>query len=155
MARIYLNDLFMPLNPLIERVLRSRFHWPLSIAMAVVAWDGRRSGKRFSTPVGYQWGGDAVVVLISKPATKQWWRNFQSPWPADLVFKGRVRATMGEELPPGSPAFFEACEETLRRLPFMGGQLGGVRYRRNEGLDYEQRKRLEEHARAIRFEFLD
>ena len=155
MARIYLNDLFVPLNPLISWLLRSRAHWPLSIAMAVVSWNGRRSGRRFSTPVGFQPDGEAIVVMISKPTTKQWWRNFQSPWPADLVFEGRERAAMGEELAPGSPAFFEACEETLRRLPFMGSQLGGIRYRRAEGLDADQRKRLEVHARAIRFEFLD
>jgi hypothetical protein len=37
---------------------------------------GRRSGKTFKIPVGYRRTGDTVLVTVSMPDAKQWWRNF-------------------------------------------------------------------------------
>lgn len=152
---IHLNDLIQPLNGLIAKILGSRFHWPLSVGLAVVSWSGRQSGRSFSIPVGYQPREDAIIVMVSKPASKNWWKNFRSPWPADLIVKGQSRSTMGEWLLPGSPDFFDLCEETLCRMPFMGSQLGGIQYDPGRGLNDAERALLIEHAGVLRFELLD
>jgi hypothetical protein len=121
----------------------------------VVSWSGRRSGRHFSIPVGYQTDGDAVIVLLSKPREKSWWKNFRDPWPAELLIRRQQRAVIGQWVEPGNTEFFERIEETLRRLPWMGGQFGGIRYDPDRGLSGEERKILCEKTGVIRFESRD
>lgn len=44
--------------------------------MITIRYVGRRSGKTFETPVGYRRRGDAIVIGVSMPDGKAWWRNF-------------------------------------------------------------------------------
>ena len=62
---------------------------------------------------------------------------------------------MGIWLEPGTDEFFDRLEATLRRLPWMGGQLGGFRYDRKIGLTDDQRRTLCGHAGVIRFELAE
>ncbi|MEU0788499.1 hypothetical protein ABZ342_00440 [Amycolatopsis sp. NPDC005961] len=41
-----------------------------------VTYTGRRSGRTFSTPVGYRRTGDVVTIGVMLPEAKKWWRNF-------------------------------------------------------------------------------
>ncbi|MGW3993597.1 hypothetical protein ACWEF6_08925 [Amycolatopsis sp. NPDC004772] len=41
-----------------------------------VTYTGRRSGRTFSTPVGYRRAGDVVTIGVRLPDAKSWWRNF-------------------------------------------------------------------------------
>jgi hypothetical protein len=91
-------------------------------------------------------------VLLSKPGDKTWWKNFRKPWPATLQIRGRRVAATGVLVAPDDPAFFGFCERTLERLPWMGSQLGGVKYDRNRGLTDDQRATLAEHAAVVRFD---
>lgn len=149
---IYLNDLVYPINGVLKKLLQSRFHGLASKGLMVISWSGRKTGKRFSTPVGYQLDGEAVVVLISKPAEKGWWKNFRSPWPAELTLKGEELTMMGTVVSPDSSDFFRYCEDTLRQLPWMGSQFGGIRYEADKGLDEGQKETLAEFVAIVRFE---
>ncbi len=148
---IHLNDLIDPANGLATAVLRSRLHRIASKRLMILSWEGRLSGRRYSIPVGYQLDDDSVIVLISRPDSKTWWRNFRSPWPAELVIRGKTSSTTGVVIEPGSPEFYEHCETTLRRLPWMGSQLGGFKYDKTAGLTDDQRDTLTEHAAVVRF----
>jgi hypothetical protein len=44
--------------------------------MTVVTYTGRRSGQRFTLPVGYRRQGDEVTIGVEMPDQKSWWRNF-------------------------------------------------------------------------------
>ncbi|GAA4927715.1 uncharacterized protein DUF385 [Actinomycetospora succinea] len=44
--------------------------------MTVVTYTGRRSGRRFTLPVGYRRHGDEVTIGVEFPDRKSWWRNF-------------------------------------------------------------------------------
>ncbi|GAA3458805.1 hypothetical protein J2S66_000066 [Saccharothrix longispora] len=44
--------------------------------LTVVTYTGRRSGRTFSTPVGYRRRGDDVTIRVGLPDAKTWWRNF-------------------------------------------------------------------------------
>jgi hypothetical protein len=44
--------------------------------MVVIRYTGRRSGKSFELPVGYRRTGDQLVIGVSMPDKKSWWRNF-------------------------------------------------------------------------------
>ena len=152
---ISVNSLVSPFNPLVMAILRSRFHGLASKALLVVSWSGRKTGRRFSIPTGYRRDAGDVIVLLSKPGEKSWWKNFRSPWPADLLLEGRERTAMGELVPAGSDEFFRLVEATIRTTPFMAKQFGLAGYDPAQGLSREDRDRLCEGAAAIRFELAD
>lgn len=54
--------------PLVGKLVRK--------GITVVSYTGRRSGRTFSTPVGYQRQGDVVSIQVMMPDDKTWWRNF-------------------------------------------------------------------------------
>lgn len=153
MAKV--DDFIRPFNPLVMKLLRSRFHPMLSGALCIVSWSGRKSGQRFSIPTGYQRDGDDVVILLSRIGKKSWWKNFRSPWPADLLIAGRDRTAMGEVVAAGSDEFFRLVEATIRATPFMAKQFGLAGFDPARGLSTADRAILLEQAGAIRFELTD
>ena len=152
---ISLNSLFSSLNGVVIALLRSRLHFLASKGLLVLSWSGRKSGRRFSIPVGYQEDDGAVIVMISKRDEKNWWKNFQTPWPAELYVRGKLHGALGEVVPIGSAEFISHCHRTLERLPWMGSQFGGVQFDRVVGLTEEQRATLSIHVGVVRFEFDD
>lgn len=44
--------------------------------IAMVTYSGRRSGRTFSIPVAYRRSGQDVIIAVSMPDAKTWWRNF-------------------------------------------------------------------------------
>ncbi|NKE57256.1 nitroreductase family deazaflavin-dependent oxidoreductase [Lentzea sp. PSKA42] len=54
--------------PLVGKLVRK--------GITVVSYTGRRSGRTFTTPVGYQRKGDLVKIQVMMPDAKTWWRNF-------------------------------------------------------------------------------
>jgi len=65
--------------PLLGRLVRR--------GLVVIRYDGRKSGKTFELPVGYRRSGDTVIIGVSMPDKKNWWRNFLGDG-APLVFLG-------------------------------------------------------------------
>jgi hypothetical protein len=61
--------------------------------LVTIRYVGRRSGKTFEIPVGYRRRGDAIVIGVSMPDSKAWWRNFLGDGqPLTLLgFDGRDR----------------------------------------------------------------
>ncbi|WP_031465938.1 hypothetical protein [Sciscionella sediminilitoris] len=60
--------------------------------ITVVTYTGRRSGRRFSTPVEYRRHADTVRIGVRMPDTKNWWRNFTDPGgPISLGLDGAER----------------------------------------------------------------
>ena len=61
--------------------------------LTIVTYTGRRSGKTFSTPVGFQRAGDTVTIGVAIPDLKNWWRNFlDHPQPLSLELDGAQRS---------------------------------------------------------------
>ncbi|WP_433533526.1 nitroreductase/quinone reductase family protein [Micromonospora sp. CA-263727] len=48
----------------------------LSRGLTVVTYTGRRSGRTFSTPVGYRRTGETITIKVMMADSKNWWRNF-------------------------------------------------------------------------------
>ncbi len=63
-------------NTMVAWLLQSPAHGVLSRSTALVRYTGRRSGRQITTPVQYAADGDALVILVGRPQTKRWWRNF-------------------------------------------------------------------------------
>jgi hypothetical protein len=149
------DDYVRPFNPLVATILRSRFHMLLSGALCVVSWSGRQSGKRFSIPTGYQREGDEVIVMLTKPFEKSWWKNFRSPWPADLLLAGEERTAMGELVPAGSDAFLALVGKTVRATPWMAKQFGLEGFDPAVGWTPALKQQAAIGAAAVRFELTD
>jgi hypothetical protein len=72
-------------NPVMKRLLRSPLHWPWSRWFTVVEWTGRRSGRRYSTPVAYLVRGAEMWVTTGD----SWWKNLPSNPLTHVWLEGR------------------------------------------------------------------
>jgi deazaflavin-dependent oxidoreductase (nitroreductase family) len=55
--------------------------------LMVITTTGRKSGKKFSTPIGYLRDGDDVIALTTEGSTN-WWRNAVANGKATLEIQG-------------------------------------------------------------------
>jgi hypothetical protein len=143
------DRLFSRLNPLVGAVLRSPLHWLLSPGLALLSVTGRRSGRTFTFPVGYQRDGKTVTIAVSEAREKQWWRNLREPAEVELRLRGRLRRGRGELVAPESEAFRSAAETTLRRVPGMG-RVFKVAFDRRTGLTDAQLEQLGREIAIVR-----
>ena len=138
------------LNPLIAGLLRSPLHPLLSPGLLLLTVTGRRSGRRYTIPVGYQRDGDDVVVMVSEARHKQWWRNYQEPGPVSLRLRGEDRSGSAGLVAPGSDEFRELADQTLRRVPYMRRVFRIADYDPGAGLRGDQLDRLGEEIAIVR-----
>ncbi len=144
-----LDAVFTRLNPLIAAILRSPAHYLLSLGLMLITVTGRRSGRSYTIPVGYQRVDGALVVMVSRARHKQWWRNYREPSHVALRLRGREVLGRAELVSPKSDEFRRYAEGTFRRLPWLGGQFG-IEYRRSAGLTDAQVEHLRVEAAIVR-----
>lgn len=137
------------LNPLVRRILRSRLHWLLSKGVMLVTIRGRRSGRRYSTPVGYHSMDGQLVVMVADAANRGWWRNFIEPWPLELKLRGRDITAEGVVVPGDSDEFRRCAEIAFRNVPRTAG-LFGIEFNADAGLSGEQQQRLADYAAIVK-----
>lgn len=105
-------------NPLVKRLLDSRVAGPMARQVLLLRYRGRRSGRTFTTPVGYVRDGDRIVMVTS-PAYR-WWPNFVGGAQAELRLpEGWRRATV-DVVPPDDPRYDDVVAlQVGRRGPGM------------------------------------
>src|SRR5438045_8615614 len=86
-------------NPVVGAVLSSPLHPLLSGGLALITVTGRRSGRRYTFPVGYREVGDRVTINVGWPGRKRWWRNLREGGPGGVPIRGQRRA--GRAAGPG------------------------------------------------------
>lgn len=62
--------------PVAAIAVSPRFSGLVGRNIAVLSYTGRRTGRRFSIPVGYRRSGDEIVIDVGMADAKTWWRNF-------------------------------------------------------------------------------
>ena len=67
-----IDSVMSRLNPAICAVLRSRFHWLLSRGLMLVTVTGRKSGRQYTIPVGYQFEQPFEQPPDQDPDPSQW-----------------------------------------------------------------------------------
>ena len=78
-------------NPVVRAVLSSPLHPLLSRSLALITVTGRRSGRRYTVPVGYRQDGDRVLINVGWPERKHWWRNLEDPAQVEMRIGGAGR----------------------------------------------------------------
>jgi len=139
---------FTRLNPLMRVLLRSPLHWVLSSQLGLVTVEGRKSGRRYTFPVGYQRDGSRVVILVSKAARKSWWRNYREPGPMELLLRGKLLRGTARLAHPGGDEFRSCFELVFGQAPSVGRAFD-LSYRRESGLTPEQLAQLAKEAAAV------
>ena len=96
MAKGLLGLLYQALNLPMRALLRSPVHGIASSNLCVVMYAGRRSGRRYETPLSYVRDGARVLLLTSRDT--RWWTNFVpvandpggSPLPVEILIAGKI-----------------------------------------------------------------
>jgi hypothetical protein len=79
-------------NPLVRWLIRSPLHRVASRRLALITYTGRRSGCRYTIPVGYQMAGAQVTINVASPDRKVWWRSLKGTGaPVELRVRGQQR----------------------------------------------------------------
>ena len=100
-------------NPVVRAVLSSPLHPLLSRNLALITVTGRRSGRRYTFPVGYRQDGDRVLINVGWPERKHWWRNLKDAGQVDMRIRGTRRT--GRALARGGEATGVTVEVQLDR----------------------------------------
>ena len=88
-------------NGFITWLLNSPFHGVLSNGMMLITVTGRKTGKRYTTPVGYFRQNGNLWVLTSRNRT--WWKNVQAGAQVSLLLQRQPVAAFAEaELDPNA-----------------------------------------------------
>lgn len=102
-------------NPAVKAILSSPLDPLLSRNLALITVTGRRSGSRYTFPVGYRQDDDRVLINVGWPGRKEWWRNLRDPAQVEMRIRGarrkgqavargdeRTRVTVEVQLDPDS-----------------------------------------------------
>ncbi len=113
--------LYRVLNPLFGLVLRSPLHGLVSKRLLLLTFTGRKSGKRYTIPVGY---GQADNTLLLGTQSR-WKHNLCGGVPVKVRLRGRQRAGTAEVI-DDEAGLAEAYRTMLDVAPDYG-RIVGVR----------------------------
>lgn len=81
-------------NDFMSWVLRSPFHGILSSSMMLITITGRKTGNKYTIPVGYYVEGDSLWVITSHD--RKWWRNLQGGAKVGLLLQRKPVQAIAE-----------------------------------------------------------
>lgn len=135
------EPLFVIVNPAMRLLLCSPLHFMMSSSVLLITYEGRRSGRRFTTPLRYVRDGDVVRCFTS--GDTQWWRNLQGGREVRL----RVRGNNARYL---ARVVEEDTETTRAQLASYLEQFPGDAGYHGVGLDGNRKPLAEDLDRAAR-----
>ena len=104
-------------NPFVKLLLRSPLHGLSSKSVMLLTFTDRKSGRFYSTPVGYSRTGDTLTVITYE--SRAWWRNLAGGTQVTMCLGGQDVSGSAEVFSDDS----EAKEGTLQALsPTMFGR---------------------------------
>lgn len=108
-------------NGFMSWLLRSPFHGLLSGGMMLITVTGRKTGKQYTTPVGFYRENDDLWVLTSRDRT--WWKNLQGEAQVSLLLQRKaVNAIAKPELE--SEIVETLLRKYVRRIPQAAKPMG-------------------------------
>jgi deazaflavin-dependent oxidoreductase (nitroreductase family) len=128
------------INPFVSAILHSPFHRFLSKSVLLLTITGRRSGRRYTTPVGYTREGDTVTVFSSGHT---WCTNLRGGAAVAVWLGGRGRTGRAELIEDRARVLDEVWRYLTRFGPRDGGQRIGI------GLDERHPPSPEQLASAL------
>jgi deazaflavin-dependent oxidoreductase (nitroreductase family) len=107
-------------NDFVEFFLRTPLHVFLGNTMLITV-TGRKTGRKYSTPVGFYRESDCLWVMTSRNRT--WWRNLRNGANVSLLLKGKTVSAFAEaELDEN--AVEARMFEYIQQMPMAAKPLG-------------------------------
>jgi hypothetical protein len=106
---------FIIINPCMRLLLRSPLHFILSGNVMLIAFTGKKSGRKLETPVRYVREGDRVICFTGK--ANKWWHNFKESADVKLTVKGKVVNAQAQAYYDGGMKTRQELERFLARFP--------------------------------------
>jgi deazaflavin-dependent oxidoreductase (nitroreductase family) len=108
------SDLVKIYTPLIKMILRSPLHGLMSQNTMLISFRGRKSGKIYTTPVGYVQEGNCIIFFEQSHST--WWKNLRGGAPVIVRVRGRNLKAIGEAI-QDQETVTTALSMYVRKLP--------------------------------------
>ena len=107
------NTFFSALNVVMRPLLRTGM---MKSNLCLLRYEGRKSGKRYETPLSYVRDGDTVTLLSSYNTS--WWKNFVAESrPVEVEIGGERHAGSARALTTDSEEFRTGVRDFLTALP--------------------------------------
>lgn len=100
-------------NKTMKLVLRSPIHGVVSKSILLISFNGRKSGKRYTTPVSYSRVGDQVHIF----SHANWWKNLQGGAPVVLRIQGHEIEGVAQPLADDKQAVAAGLGQHLEMVP--------------------------------------
>ena len=107
-------------NDFVTFMLRTPFNVFLGNTMLITVTGGK-TGKKYSTPVGFYRDGDWLWVLTRRDRT--WWRNVKGGAEVSLLIKGKTLPARAEAELNETDVEAQLCEY-IRQIPMAAKSLG-------------------------------
>lgn len=106
-------------NPLSKTILRSPLHRVMSKKLLLITFTGRKSGKRFTTPISYVQQGDTLLLAVGG----SWWKNLRGGTTVWVRLQGKLR-TATTEVVTDEEVMSEIYQIILAQNPTQGRFMG-------------------------------
>ncbi len=100
-------------NKTMKIILRSPLHGMISKSILLVTFNGRKSGKTYTTPVSYS-QQNGQVHIFSHAA---WWKNLKKDEKVTLRIRGRDIQGLAEPVTEDKEAIASGLASHLRKVP--------------------------------------
>lgn len=90
----WLKPAFTVINPLMKALLRSPLHGIVSDSLLLITFTGRKSGRTYTTPVGYE-ELDGTLYITSQ-TDRVWWKNLRGGAEVSVRLRGDRRVGHAE-----------------------------------------------------------
>jgi deazaflavin-dependent oxidoreductase (nitroreductase family) len=145
------ESLFVIVNPTMRLLLRSPLHGLVSSSLMLITFTGRRSRRRYTTPVRYLRDGDVVRCFTSTET--RWWRNLIGGAEVTLRIRGRDHRCHAVAIHDDPARARAALEQYLEVFPqdaaYHDVRLTAQRTPEPEDLERAARKAVVVEARVL------
>ena len=109
------EPLFLIINPTMRLLLRSPLHFLMSRSLLLITYEGRKSGRRYTTPLRYTREGEVIRCFTSD--TTQWWRNLQGGKEVSLRVAGKDGKYLAQIIKDDKQTLRAELEKYLAQFP--------------------------------------
>lgn len=138
--------LFVVINPVMRTLLRSPIHFFWSGSLMLITFTGRKSGRRFTTPVRYVRVDGLVRCFTS--SENLWWRNLRGGAPVCLRIAGEERPYHALAIHDDPPRIRAALQHYLTLFP-QDAAYHEIRLNRDKSLVAEDLERASRQAVVV------
>lgn len=100
-------------NQAMRFLLRSPVHGMISKSILLITFTGRKSGKRYTTPVSYSQDDGQVTIFTHA----DWWKNLRDGAPVSLRIRGQELQGLPEPVSEDQQAIAEGLAAHLHKVP--------------------------------------